>query len=136
MRTRTLVVAGLITAADGRVLLTQRRADQSLPLAWELPGGKMEPGESPPQALARELSEEIGVRAQVGRVWEVLFHRYETFDLVMLVYHCRLAPAQEVRCLEVHAAAWCRLDELAGYDILIADRPLIERLVSEGVPTW
>jgi 8-oxo-dGTP diphosphatase len=136
MRTRTLVVAGLITAADGRVLLTQRRADQSLPLGWEFPGGKMEPGESPEQALARELREEIGVHAQVGRIWDVLFHAYETFDLVMLVYHCRLAPEQKVRCLQVNDAVWCRLAELAAHDILVADRPLVERLLREGAPAW
>lgn len=136
MRTRTLVVAGLITASDGRVLITQRRPDQSLPLAWEFPGGKIEPGESPVHALARELSEELGVHAQIGRIWDVLFHPYDTFDLLMLVYHCRLATAQEVRCLQVQAAAWCRLDELAGYDILAADRPLVERLVGEGIPAW
>jgi 8-oxo-dGTP diphosphatase len=136
MRTRTLVVAGLITTVDGRVLLTQRRADQSMPLAWEFPGGKIEPGESPAQALARELFEELGVRAQVGRIWDVLFHPYETFDLLMLVYRCRLAPAEEVRCLQVHAAAWCQPGELARYDVLTADRPLVERLVSEGPPAW
>jgi 8-oxo-dGTP diphosphatase len=136
MRTRTLVVAGLITAADGRVLLTQRRADQSLPLAWEFPGGKMEPGESPEQALARELREEIGVQAQIGRVWDVLFHAYETFDLVMLVYHCRLAPGQVVRCVQVNDAVWCQFDELAARDILVADRPLVERLLREGPPSW
>jgi 8-oxo-dGTP diphosphatase len=136
MRTRTLVVAGLITAADARVLITQRRADQSLPLQWEFPGGKIEPGESPVQALARELAEELGVRAQVGRIWDVLFHPYETFDLLMLVYHCRLAPEQAVRCVQVHDAAWCRPGELARYDVLAADRPLVERLVSEGTPAW
>jgi 8-oxo-dGTP diphosphatase len=136
MRTRTLVVAGLITSVDGRVLLAQRRADQRLPLKWEFPGGKIEPGESPEQALARELAEELGVRAQVGRIWDVLFHAYEEFDLLMLVYHCRLPAEQDARCLQVHDLAWCRLDELALYDILMADRPLVERLVREGTPAW
>ncbi|HWN69741.1 MAG TPA: (deoxy)nucleoside triphosphate pyrophosphohydrolase [Haliangium sp.] len=136
MRTRTLVVAGLITSADGQVLITQRRADQSMPLGWEFPGGKIEAGERPEQALARELFEELGVRAQVGRIWDVLFHPYETFDLLMLVYHCRLAPEQEVQCRQVHDAAWCRPGELARYDILVADRPLVERLIGEGLPDW
>lgn len=136
MRTRTLVVAGLITSADGRVLLTQRRADQSLPLQWEFPGGKIEPGEGPVPALARELAEELDVRASIGRIWDVLFHPYETFDLFMLVYHCRLAPGEQVRCVQVNDAAWCRIEELARYDILAADRPLVERLVREGPPAW
>lgn len=136
MRTRTLVVAGLIASADGRLLITQRRADQNLPLKWEFPGGKVEPGESPEQALARELIEEIGVSTRIDRIWDVLFHAYEAFDLVMLVYHCRVLPGQEIRCLQVNDVAWCRPVELDAYDILAADRPLVERLVREGLPAW
>ncbi|WP_428262173.1 (deoxy)nucleoside triphosphate pyrophosphohydrolase [Haliangium sp.] len=149
MRTRTLVVAALLTSPDPnrdvggvperdgeppRVLITQRRADQSLPLAWEFPGGKVEPGEAPEAALARELREEIGVEVEVGRVWDVLHHRYPDFDLLMLVYHCRLAPGQQARCVEVADLAWCRPDEIGRYDILPADRPLVERLAREGAP--
>src|ERR1044071_5108457 len=92
-RPRKLVVAGLL-ARDGRVLVTQRRADQALPLQWELPGGKVEPGEAPVAALARELREELGVETAVGRIWDVLFHAYPEFDLVMLVYACRLLPGE------------------------------------------
>ena len=91
-RRRTLVVAGLILGDDGRVLIAQRRADQALGGLWEFPGGKVEPGEAPVAALARELREELGVTAAVGRIWDVLFHAYPAFDLVMLVYACRLNP--------------------------------------------
>ena len=131
-RKRTLVVAGLIVR-DGRVLITQRRADQALPLQWEFPGGKVEPGEAPAAALARELAEEIGVTVEVGRVWDVLFHGYPTFDLVMLVYACRLVDG-EPRPVEVAAVAWLPPGELPAWDILPADRPLVDRLVSEGPP--
>ncbi|MEZ4368709.1 MAG: (deoxy)nucleoside triphosphate pyrophosphohydrolase [Kofleriaceae bacterium] len=133
-RRRTLVVAGLIADDDGRVLISQRRADQALPLQWELPGGKVEPGEAPTTALARELREELGVDATVGRIWEVLFHAYEAFDLVMLVYRCALAPGQVARAVEVADVAWAPPADLGGWDILPADRPLIERLQREGVP--
>lgn len=134
-RPRKLVVAGLIIGADGRVLITQRRADQSLPLQWEFPGGKVEPGESPIAALARELSEELGVTAIVGRIWDVMFHPYPAFDLVMLVYACTLGPGQVPRAVEVADLAWVACSELpGGWDILPADRPLIDRLVAEGTP--
>jgi 8-oxo-dGTP diphosphatase len=132
--TRKLVVAGLITSRDGRVLITQRRADQPLPLQWEFPGGKVEPGESPQQALARELAEEIGARARIGRIWDVLHHVYDDYEVVMLVYHCELRPGQEVQPLEVRDIAWCEPGALRQYDILPADQPLIERLVGEGLP--
>jgi 8-oxo-dGTP diphosphatase len=135
MRDRKLVVAGLIVGDDGRVLITQRRADQSLPLQWEFPGGKVEPGEAPVAALARELAEELGVEARVGAIWDVLFHAYPTFDLVMLVYACRLAPGASPRAVEVADLAWVRTEELPGeWDILPADRPLVARLAREGAP--
>jgi len=133
-RARKLVVAGLIVGADGRVLITQRRADQSLPLQWEFPGGKVEPGEAPVAALARELVEELGARADVGNIWDVLFHAYPAFDLVMLVYACRLRPGEEARAVEVADLAWVTPDEMERYDILPADRPLVLRLAAEGPP--
>ena len=124
-RPRKLVVAGLIIDDDTeRILITQRRADQSLPLQWEFPGGKVEPGESPVAALARELAEEIGADAEVGLIWDVLFHAYPDFDLVMLVYAVRLREPTAARAVEVADLAWVRIDGfLDAYDVLPADRP-------------
>lgn len=134
-RPRKLVVAGLIVdQVETRVLVTQRRADQALPLLWEFPGGKVEPGESPTRALERELREELGVDAQVGRIWDVLFHPYPDFDLVMLVYRCVLGPGQEPRAVEVADLAWTEPQGLRGFDILPADLALVARLEAEGVP--
>ena len=132
-RDRKLVVAGLVVR-DGLVLITQRRADQALPLQWEFPGGKVEPGEAPTAALERELREEIGVTVEVGKIWDVLFHAYDAFDLVMLVYACRLVEG-EPRAVEVADLAWALPGELSRWDILPADRPLVDRLASEGPPS-
>jgi 8-oxo-dGTP diphosphatase len=133
-RARKLVVAGLIVGDDRRVLITQRRADQALPLQWEFPGGKVEPGEAPVAALERELREELGVAVTVGRIWDVLFYAYPAFDLVMLVYACRLVPGEEPRAVEVADLAWAWPGELGRWDILPADRPLVDRLAAEGPP--
>jgi 8-oxo-dGTP diphosphatase len=132
VRDRKLVVAGLIVR-DGLVLITQRRADQALPLQWEFPGGKVEPGEAPEAALARELREEIGIEVEMGRIWDVLFHAYPEYDVYMLVYRCAPRGSQEPRCVEVRDLAWCRPEALGRYDILPADAPLIARLRAEGV---
>jgi 8-oxo-dGTP diphosphatase len=132
-RIHKLVVAGLILGDDGRILITQRRADQALALQWEFPGGKVEPGEAPVAALVRELREELGVTVAVGRIWDVLFHAYPAFDLVMLVYACQIVDGSP-RAVEVADLAWVAPPELTRWDILPADRPLVERLSVEKLP--
>lgn len=132
-RTRKLVVAGLVIEAE-RILITQRMASQAMPLKWEFPGGKIESGESPEDALRRELQEEIGVSVRVGRIWEVLYHPYPEFDLLMLVYVCFIQSGSP-SCCEVADLAWIRPKELRNYDILEADAPLVRRLECEGVPS-
>ena len=133
-RPRKLVVAGLVVDAAGSVLITRRRDDQHMGGGWEFPGGKLEAGESPTDGLARELREEVGARVEVGPVWEVLHHAYPEFDLLMIVYACRLAAGEVARAVEVAALAWCAPSALAGYAILPADAPLVERLMAEGTP--
>jgi 8-oxo-dGTP diphosphatase len=129
-RTRKLVVAALCRDGDGRVLLTQRRADQPMPLLWELPGGKVEPGEAPAAALTRELAEELGCGARVGRIDDVVFHPYAEFDLYMLVYACELDGVP--RAVEVAQLAWVPPDELGRYPVLPADVALVDRLAEEA----
>ena len=104
-----------------------------MPLKWEFPGGKIEAGEAPEEALRRELAEEIGVEVKVGLVWEVLFHAYPDFDLLMLVYPCTIVQGTPA-CCEVADMAWTLPSEMRDYDILVADKPLVERLITEGLP--
>jgi 8-oxo-dGTP diphosphatase len=125
-RTRKLVVAALCTDAEGRILLTQRRHDQPMPLLWEFPGGKVEPGEAPVDALAREIREELGCDARVGRIDDVVFHAYADFDLYMLVYTCALVG--EPRPVEVAQLRWVPPVELTSYEVLPADVALVRRL--------
>ena len=127
-RPRKLVVAALIHDLHGRILLTQRREDQPMPLYWEFPGGKIEAGESPEEALIREIREELGVEITVGAIYEVLFHRYPEFDLLMLVYACSTEDAP--RAVEVRDLAFVEPARIGDYMILPADEPLIRRLSS------
>jgi 8-oxo-dGTP diphosphatase len=125
-----LVVAALCRDEARRVLLTQRRADQAMGLKWELPGGKVEPGEAPEAALAREIREELGCACQVGRVDDVVFFAYPDFDLYMLVYACVLHDAP--RPVEVADVRWVSPGDLTHYDVLPADEPLVARLARDG----
>ena len=135
-----LVVAALLGGTDGRILLTRRRPDQPLPDQWELPGGKMEPGEAPDEALRRELVEELGARVAVGPIWDVLHHRYPEYAVLMLVYACRLLAGETPRCIQVADLAWVAPGDLGATlgagDVLAADRPLLDRLRREGPPSF
>lgn len=135
-RPRKLVVAGLIVDEQGRVLVTRRRDDQPMGGFWEFPGGKLEPGEPPIAALERELREELGAAVVVGAIWDVLHHAYPAFDLLMLVYRCRLAAGEVARAVDVADLAWCEPAGLPAYDVLPADAPLCARLAAEGAPPW
>jgi 8-oxo-dGTP diphosphatase len=125
-RTRKLVVAALVRDAAGRTLLSRRRDDQPMGGLWEFPGGKVEPGEAPTDALRREVEEELGCGCEVGPIFEVVFHRYADFDLLMLVYACTLAGTP--RAVEVAEVAWVERERLRDYEVLPADVPLVERL--------
>jgi 8-oxo-dGTP diphosphatase len=128
-RSRTLVVAALVRR-DGLVLVSRRRADQPMPHLWEFPGGKVEPGEAPVVALAREVAEELGCHVEVGKIEDVVFHAYPGFDLIMLVYACRVTHGVP-RAVDVAEIAWVRPAELPGMDLLPADFPLAHRLAAE-----
>lgn len=131
-RARKLVVAALVR--DGsRVLMSRRRADQPMPLLWEFPGGKVEPGEHPEAALVREVREELGCEVAVDCIFEVVFHAYPEFDLVMLVYTARLVEGTP-RAVEVAAVEWIEAARLPALDLLPADYPLAEALARAASP--
>ncbi len=127
---RKLVVAALVTDHTGRVLLTRRRADQPMGGLWELPGGKVEAGESPRRALARELDEELGCASRVGAVYEVVHHAYPRFELVMIVYRAELLGTPSAR--EVEALCWVVPADLPAYDVLPADVELLAGIARRG----
>jgi len=122
-----LIVTAAIALRDGRVLITQRPAGSRDAGLWEFPGGKLEDGETPQQALEREILEELGVAVVVGAIFEVLHHRYDWGSVLLLAYRCTLADAP-LQHLEVADHRWVDAHELERYPLLPADRPLIERL--------
>ena len=125
-----LVVACALVDADGRVLLAQRPQGKSLAGLWEFPGGKVDDGETPEEALIRELREEIGVETQAACLAPLTFasHSYETFHLLMPLFVCRrysgIPMAREGQVLK-----WVRPKHMRDYPMPPADLPLISILM-------
>lgn len=123
----THIVAAALIERQGRFLIARRLAADPFPGLWEFPGGKLEAGESPQQALQRECREELGIEVEVGRIREVLFHRYEAFSVLLLFYECAII-AGEPQALGCERLEWAAPESLDGYPFLPADKPLIKRL--------
>ena len=126
----TLVVAVALVDADDRVLLAQRPEGKALAGLWEFPGGKIEPGERPEEALIRELREELGIEVKAPCLAPLTFasHAYEDFHLLMPLYVCRRWEGF-VQPREGQALKWVEPKALRDYPMPPADAPLIPHLV-------
>ncbi|MFY9852830.1 MAG: (deoxy)nucleoside triphosphate pyrophosphohydrolase [Terracidiphilus sp.] len=123
-------VAAALIVRGGEVLIGQRRPDQPMALLWEFPGGKIEPGESPEQALARELNEELGIQATIGPPVTRIRHNYRHGGAVDLQFFAVHEFTGEIVNHIYHQFRWVRLEELSDYDFLAADRGLIRDLAA------
>ncbi len=121
------IVAAAVVIEGGRVLLTQRAEGKHLGGLWEFPGGKLEPGESPEEALVRECREECGIEIAVADILDVTFHRYADKDVLLLFYRCSIVSG-EVRHLQVEDHAWVDPQKLDRYELPPADAQVTARL--------
>ncbi len=121
------VVAAALVDGEGRVLLAQRPDGKSLAGLWEFPGGKLEPGESPEAALARELDEELGIAQLQLEPFTFVSFAYPDFHLVMLLYWCRAWAGVPVG-RDGQALRWETPAAMAGLPMPPADLPLVAAL--------
>ena len=125
---KTLDVVAAILERDGKILLTQRPAHADQPGMWEFAGGKLEPGESQPQALRRELHEELGIEAIVGQY--VASHQREVSGRIIHLHAWHVPDYQgELHAHEHQQLVWCLPEEALTYPLAPADIPLLQAFI-------
>ena len=127
MSGQPLIVVAAVTLRDGKVMICQRKPEVHNGLKWEFPGGKIEAGESPEAALARELREELAIDVRVGRVCDAVYYRYPDRDVLVLFYLCEIVSG-EPRMVDCNDIRWVTFEALKGYDFAGADAVFVDRL--------
>ena len=123
---KTIKVVAAIIFNDNQIFATERGYGE-FKGGWEFPGGKGEPGESPEEALVREIREELAMEVEVGELFETVEYDYPAFHLSMDCFLCKIKSGTPV-LLEHAAAKWLKKEELGSVAWLPADEGLIERL--------
>ena len=124
------VVAALIFEGD-RFFICRRPPEKKRGLLWEFPGGKIEPGETPEQALVRECREELDITVRPGRLYARFVHEYPDITVELSLYES-VIEAGEVRLLEHTEARYITAAESDLYDFCPADAPILRMLKKEG----
>lgn len=126
---RLLVVTAALIERNGRLLACRRPPGGRQPGLWEFPGGAVERGEDPRAALRRELREELGIETEVGAPYEVVFHRYDFADVLLLFFHTEVATGTP-KPLHHEEIRWVPPGELDSLEFLPADQALLAKLKS------
>ena len=127
----TIWVAAAVVREAGRVLLAQRLDGDSLAGFWEFPGGKIEPGEDPREAVARELREELGIDVRVGEVLGLSFLPNEQRAVTLLFFEAERTPTSlEPQPLQAAAVRWVPLADLCDSELTPGDRGMAAKLRS------
>lgn len=119
-------VTAAVIIEDGRLLITRRPPGDPLAGLWELPGGKIEPGETPQECLARELAEELEMVAEVGEVLATTTYHYDHGSFEMIALQATRASDFELRVHDEYA--WVPMESVAEYPLAPADVDLVRQL--------
>ena len=122
----TEVVAALIWE-EGRFLICQRPPHKARGLLWEFVGGKVEPGETKPEALIRECREELAVTVAVGDVFMELTHTYPDLTVHLTLFHAKIESGTP-QLLEHNDIRWIRAEQIRQYDFCPADEEILQAL--------
>lgn len=127
-----LVVTCAIIIHESKILICQRSSTMNLPLKWEFPGGKVEPGEDEKATIVREIKEELHLDIKVAKRLEPVEHEYPTFRIRLVPFIANVIGGELL--LEEHAAAkWVTVEDLDQYDWAPADVPIVEQLKADAL---
>jgi 8-oxo-dGTP diphosphatase len=127
---RQVRVVAAVVRRGAEILISRRHAGAERGGQWEFPGGKVEPGEGEPEALRREILEELGCAVEVGDLIVRHTHRYPDLEVALAFYACRLPVGAEPQPLGVAALEWAGEGTLGGYDFCEADLPVLPALAT------
>ena len=128
---KTVRVVAALVERDGRYLITQRRENAVLPLLWDFPGSKVEPGEDDQAALVREVEERLGAAVEVGQLISFVNHPYERYAVDLYLYECKLLT-EDLECRAVKKYAWVTSKEMESYAFTPVDEASMSQLLGEG----
>ena|ERR1700722_18115155 len=131
-----LTVVAAVILRDSKILICQRRRDDSHALQWEFPGGKVESGEIPQDALARELREELAIEATIGKELFRTRHRYREYGqtLELIFFQANVDRSARLQNLVFEGFEWADPATLLKYDFLQADEQFVALLATRAIP--
>jgi 8-oxo-dGTP diphosphatase len=126
-----LIVVAALIESGGKILVCQRKRGDTFELMWEFPGGKLQPGETPPEALARELEEELGVTASIGAEVSRARHQYaQMSDPIELIFLRARITGGTIENRVFESIEWRVPHTLPELNFLPADREIIQLLAT------
>jgi 8-oxo-dGTP diphosphatase len=122
-----LVVCAAIIYKDDKILIAQRKENDTHSLQWEFPGGKVEEGESPSESIIREIKEELDIHISPDNVFDVVYHKYEKRNIILIVYNCTYLSG-EPRAIECNDFKWIDIKSMQDFEFTAADTHIVKKL--------
>lgn len=127
---QALIVVAAVMECDGKILIGQRKRTGRHPLKWEFPGGKVEAGEDPREALRRELREELAIDAEIGEEMDRYSVRYGESAPILLLFYRVVSFSNNPRNMDFEHIVWELRNRLPDYDFLEGDVPFVRKLAA------